>query len=133
MKAKQPRSGTTTFKKIAEILERGTLKIPIGKFKGSGGLGNFLLNLLNIKANNSDSPDLADWEIKFHSGASLLTLFHKNPEPRGIIGKIVNEHGWNDSKGRISFRHTIKSKTSKGFYIVNKNNKIIIRNRNKNT
>ncbi len=84
VKPAQPRSGTASFKKIAEILRTGTWIFPDdGKYNGSGGPGRLLEDILGIKANNADSPDLADWEIKFHSGPSLLTLFHKDPEPRG--------------------------------------------------
>jgi len=88
-----------------------------------------LEDLLDIKANNADSPDLNDWEVKFHGGTALLTLFHKDPEPRGIIRHMVHEHGWPDDKGRISFRHTIGGETERGFYVVNEHDRIIIRNR----
>lgn len=130
----QPRSATASFKKIAEILQTGTWEFPDdGKYNGSGGPGRLLEDLLGRKANNADSPDLADWEIKFHGGTSLLTLFHKDPEPRGIIRLMVHEHGWDDGKGRISFRHTISSETERGFYVVNENDRIVIRNKFKDT
>jgi len=126
----QPRSGTSSFKKIAEILKTGTWVFPDeSKYNGSGGPGRLLEDLLGIKANNADSPDLADWEIKFHGGTSLLTLFHKDPEPKGIINIMVDDYGWDDGKGRISFRHTIGSESIRGFYIVNEEDKIIIKNR----
>ncbi|HLG63072.1 MAG TPA: MvaI/BcnI family restriction endonuclease [Ktedonosporobacter sp.] len=128
----QPRSSTATFKKVAEILRTGTWELPTdGKYNGHGGPGRYLEDLLGIKANNADAPDLGDWEIKFHGGNSLLTLFHKDPEPRGIIRAIVHDHGWDDSKGRISFRHTIGKETSRGFYVVNEGDRIVIRNRHK--
>ena len=60
----QPRSGTSSFKKIAEILKTGTWVFPDeSKYNGSGGPGRLLEDLLGIKANNADSPDLAAWEI----------------------------------------------------------------------
>jgi MvaI/BcnI restriction endonuclease family len=62
---------------------------------------------------------------------ALLTLFHKDPEPRGIIRTIVHEHGWADGKGRISFRHTIGKETERGFYVVNEDDRIVIRNKHK--
>ncbi len=130
----QPRTGTATFKKIAEILKAGEWIIPNdGKYNGHGGSGRYLEDLLGIKANNADSPDLEGWEIKFHGGNSLLTLFHKDPEPRGIIRNMVHEHGWEDDKKRISFRHTISKETNKGFYVVNEEDRIIIRNKHKDT
>jgi len=130
VKPSQPRSAAASFKKIAEILKTGTWVFPDdGKYNGSGGPGRLLEDLLDIKANNADSPDLNDWEVKFHGGTALLTLFHKDPEPRGIIRHMVHEHGWPDDKGRISFRHTIGGETERGFYVVNEHDRIIIRNR----
>jgi len=128
----QPRSGTASFKKIAEILKTGTWVFPNdGKYNGFGGPGRLLEDLLGIKANNVDSPDLNDWEIKFHGGASLLTLFHKDPQPKGIVRDLVHIFGWEDDKGRISFRHTISGESPRGFYIVNEEDRIVIRNKNK--
>jgi len=130
----QPRTGTACFKKIAEILKAGTWEFSDdGKYNGNGAPGRYLEDLLGVKANNADSPDMEGWEIKFHGGNSLLTLFHKDPEPRGIIRTIVHDHGWDDGKGRISFRHTISGETSRGFYVVNEEDRIVIRNRHKDT
>jgi len=83
---KRPRSATEAFKKVSEILNAGVWVFPEeGKYNGSGAPGRYLEDLLGIDENNADSPDLADWEIKFHGGTALLTLFHKDPEPKGII------------------------------------------------
>ena len=134
VKSTPPRTGAATFKKIEEILKTGTWEFPDdGKYNGSGGPGRLLEDLLDIEANNLDSPDLGGWEIKFHGGASLLTLFHKDPEPRGIIRLMVHEFGWMDDKGRKSFRHTIKGKTDRGFYVVNEDDRVVIRNKFKDT
>jgi len=129
---KQPRSGSAAFKKVAEILKTGVWVFPTeGKYNGSGAPGRLLEDLLGINENNADSPDLADWEIKFHGGTALLTLFHKDPEPRGIIRQMVHNHGWDDGKGRISFRHTIGKETQRGFYIADEEDRIVIRNKYK--
>lgn len=118
--------------KIIDILNHGTYEFPsIGKYNGSGGPGRLLEDLLGIKENNVDVPDLRAWEVKFHGGASLLTLFHKDPEPRGVINQLVDDYGWDDKKGRISFRHTLCGRSDRGFYVVNEDNKIIIRNEKK--
>lgn len=127
-----PRSGKASFKKIEEILKAGTWIFPDkGKYNGSGAPGRYLEDLLGIKENNADSPDLNDWEIKFHGGSSLLTLFHKDPEPRGIIRTLVHDYGWDDGKGRISFRHTIGGESTRGFNVVNEIDRIVIRNNQK--
>jgi hypothetical protein len=69
-----PRSAGSAFPVIREILSMGWVDIP-DKFQGSGAPGNTLEYLLNVEQNNQDSPDLMDWEIKFHGGNALLTLF----------------------------------------------------------
>jgi hypothetical protein len=123
-----PPSSRASFKKIGEILSAGELAFPDTGFGGSGGPGRMLEALLDISENNADSPDLADWEVKFHGGTSLLTLFHKDPEPRGVINKIVDHYGWPDEHGRISFRHTIKSQSTRGFIVENLDDRVQVRN-----
>lgn len=122
-----PRSSGSAFPVIREILSMGWVDIP-DQFQGSGAPGNTLEYLLNVEQNNQDSPDLMDWEIKFHGGNALLTLFHKDPQPRGIMNNVVNEFGWENEKQQISFRHTIKGQSERGFNIVNRDNKIIVTN-----
>ena len=128
--SKVPQSSKTAFKVIREIIQMGYVDIP-PKFNGAGAPGNTLEFLLDVKENNNDSPDLLDWEIKFHGGNALLTLFHKDPEPRGIINNVVNTYGWENKKGQISFRHTIKGKSERGFEIINTNNRIEVINNDK--
>ncbi|CAD7836882.1 hypothetical protein S1OALGB6SA_982 [Olavius algarvensis spirochete endosymbiont] len=124
-----PKSAMVTFKKIAEILDMREIEIPNERaYNGAGGPGRILEDLLGVNVNNSDSPDLADWEIKFYGGSALITLFHKDPEPRGIIRDVVHNYGWEDSKGRISFRHTIKGRSNRGFVIKNEHDRIVVRN-----
>jgi hypothetical protein len=123
-----PRSSSNTFPVIKEILSLGWMEIP-NEFQGSGAPGNTLEYLINIEVNNNDYPDLNDWELKFHGGGSnLLTLFHKDPEPKGVLNEIVDKFGWENKHGNISFRHTIKGKSERGFRIVNENNRIYIKN-----
>lgn len=125
MVSRIPQSSTKAFKVIQEIIRMGTVDIP-PQFKGAGASGNTLEYLLNLTQNNFDSPDLHDWEIKFHGGNSLLTLFHKDPQPRGIMNDVVNTFGWENKKGQISFRHTIKGKSERGFVVDNIGNKITV-------
>lgn len=129
--AKLPKSATATFKVINEILAKGWIDMPTGKsYSGTGAPGRLLESLLGIQENNFDSPDFNDWEVKFHGGKSLLTLLHKSPEPRGIMNRLVHEHGW-PSNGQISFRHTFSGESDRGFYAVNEIDRIVIRNRHK--
>lgn len=129
MTSKIPQSSKVAFKIIREIIEMGSVDIP-AKFNGAGAPGNTLEFLLNVKENNLDSPDLMDWEIKFHGGNALLTLFHKDPQPKGIMNDVVDAFGWPNDKGQISFRHTISGKSERGFFIDNNNNRITVSNVN---
>ncbi len=112
----------------------GWIEIPTDKtFNGNAAPGDFLEHLLGGRRNNKDSPDLQDWEVKFHGGNSLLTLFHKEPQPRGVMKFMVHEHGWPDELLRISFRHTLGGKSNRGFYVVNEQDRIVIRHDTKDT
>ncbi len=129
-----PKTSSAAFKEIKRIIDMGWMPIPDKKsYRGHGAPGRLLEHLLGIDENNSDSPDLYDWEVKFHGGNSLLTMFHKDPEPRGIIRFMVHEHGWLDDKGRISFRHTIAGRTNRGFYVVNEVDRVVVRHDTKDT
>src|SRR5258706_6355543 len=107
MVSRIPQSSKDAFRIIRDIVKMGAVEIP-PQFQGTGAPGDTLEFLLNVERNNYDSPDLKDWEIKFHGGNALLTLFHKDPQPRGIMNEVVNAFGWENEKGQISFRHTIK-------------------------
>lgn len=132
VQASQPKSAAKAFAKVAEIISAGTWNFPDDdKYNGSGAPGRYLEDLLGIKENNSDSPDLEDWEIKFHGGTALLTLFHKDPEPTGIIRTMIHNHGWKDAQNRISFRHTISGPSPRGFYVTNEDDRIVVRNSHK--
>ncbi len=133
-KSTPPKSSATAFKEIIKILQMGWIDIPSeNAFNGHGAPGDFLEHLLGGKKNNRDSPDLQDWEVKFHGGNSLLTLFHKEPQPRGIARLLVHEHGWPDHLKRVSFRHTLSGKSNRGFYVVNEADRIVIRHNTKDT
>ena len=122
-----PRTASAVFPQISEILSMGWVDIP-EQFNGHGAPGNTLEYLLNVKENNMDSPDFYDWELKFHGGASLLTLMHKDPKPRGIMKDVVDTFGWENEKGQISFRHTLKGKSDRGFKVYNENDRISVLN-----
>lgn len=119
----------TTFNRAAlvirEIISLGTVEIPT-KFNGSGMGGETLEYLCELERNNLDAPDLLDWEVKFHGGKSLLTFLHKDPEPIGIIDKVVDAFGWLNKEGQISFRHTIRGKSKRGFIVKNEGGNITV-------
>ena len=123
-----PKSATATFKEIKAIIAKGWIDVPTeSSYRGTGAPGRLLEDMLGIKENNNDSPDLNDWEVKFHGGGTLITLLHKSPEPRGIMNTLVGVYGW-EAKGNISFRHTIQGTSDRGFYVVNEAYQLVIRN-----
>jgi len=117
---------------LDEILSTEAYSMP-QSFTGTGAPGNYLEHLFGVDGGNADIPDMASWELKFHGGNSLLTLFHKDPYPRENLKSFVFENGWVTDKGEVSFRHTIygNKATSRGFYITQKDEKIIIANNSK--
>ena len=119
------------YARLREILESGWIPVPkTPGFGGSGAPGKLLENLLGINGGNFDSPDAGRWEIKFHSGTALITLFHLEAKPSGHMHDLIREFGWKDAQGRTSFRHTIRGKSDKGFQIFNINDQITVRNSN---
>jgi hypothetical protein len=132
VKVLPPKSATASFAKIKEIIDRGWIDIPTDRaFNGNAAPGDLLEHLLGGAKNNRDSPDFADWEVKFHGGTALITLFHKEPQPRGIMKFMVHEHGWPDELNRISFRHTLGGTSNRGFYVVNEPDRISVRHNSK--
>lgn len=129
-----PKTFTATAAAIQKIINTGWMDIPPEKkFNGNAAPGDYLEHLLGGERNNRDSPDLNDWEVKFHGGTALVTLFHKEPSPRGVMKFMVHEHGWPDDHQRISFRHTFAGKSDRGFYIVNEPDRIVVRHTSKDT
>lgn len=118
------------YSRLREVLGRGWIDIPreYPGYGGTGAPGVILEQLLGIDGGNRDTPDAGKWEIKFRSGVALLTLFHLEAEPAGHLHQVVRKFGWRDDKGRMSFRHTIAGKTKRGFYVVNENERVIVRN-----
>ena len=94
---------------LKQVLATREFEIPAGQgFEGTGAPGLYLEHLLGLKTSNADVPDAGAWEVKFNSGKAPLTLFHKDPYPRGdAIRHIIRRWGWTGRNGRPSFRHTI--------------------------
>ncbi len=109
-----PRNKGELFDRIGDIIQHGPYKLPAKGYGGAGGPGLFLEYLLGLTTGNKDIPDSLGWELKFFSPkTSLITLFHKEPQPRNIIRYMVSKYGWKDKKGRLSFRHTIAGKSDR--------------------
>ena len=121
-------SDNEIFSRVSSVLKRDWIRMSDYSYGGTGAPGNILEELLGIDGKNFDVPDAGRWEIKFHSGSTLLTLFHLEAQPKGHMHHMVREFGWRDSKNRISFRHTIHGRSEKGFYVHNDVDRITVRN-----
>jgi len=98
-------------------------------YGGSGAAGKLLEERLGVDGGNLDLPDAGRWELKFHSGSALVTLFHLEAEPKGHLHEIVRTFGWPDKRGRTSFRHTIHGQSDRGFRVSDENGRITLRHK----
>lgn len=122
-----PTTKKELFARLAEIVQQGAYEMPGKGYGVSGGPGIFLEDLLGLTTGNKDIPDSLGWELKFYSRkTNPITLFHKEPQPTGIVRQMVSKHGWKDSQGRLSFRHTIAGKSDRSRVVENAG-QIIIR------
>lgn len=95
---------------------------------GTGAPGTLLENLVGVESNPEDGPDVGTWEVKYHGGNSLLTMFHKTPSPKGVVKNLIDAHGWAGKDGRKCFRHTISGgPTERGFFVVSKSGRLEVR------
>ena len=124
-----PLSDEELFARVRDVIARGWIRVPEGYgYGGTGGAGRVLEELLGVDGGNSDTPDAGKWEIKFHSRNALLTLFHLEGQPRGHMHHMVRLFGVEDAQGRTSFRHTLRGRSDKGFYVDNEAGRITVRN-----
>ena len=99
----------------------------VPRYHGTGAPGNYLEDLLGLTAGNQDIADCVGWEVKYHTPqTNLITLFHKEPEPRNIMRYMVSKHGWKDRFNRLSFRHTIFGQSDR-FIVVDDAGSVIVR------
>lgn len=115
--------------KLRLLIENGWIEIPDERrYGGTGGPGKLLEDELGVDGGNDDLPDAGRWELKYHSGTSLLTLFHKEALPAGHLEHLVRNYGWRNEQNQMCFRHTVSGVTGRGFFIKNENSKISVHN-----
>lgn len=115
------------FERLKALLKVGEYKTEeFGGYRGTGTAGFILEELLGFDPTNKDGPDSGRWEVKFHSGSSPLTLFHKTPEPEGVMRSLLHACGWIGKSGRQSFRHTVWGQTERGLVVKSENQKLIV-------
>lgn len=84
-----PNNKKELFTRLRLILDSDWEEMPAGvkRYKGSGAPGNYLEDLLGLKVGNQDIADVIGWEVKYFTEKThLITLFHKEPSPEGIVG-----------------------------------------------
>lgn len=99
---------------IQDIVAGGSYEC---KYNGNGRAGNLIEELLGINGGNFDVADAVGFELKTSlSSNTPITLFHKDPKPRGTkttssaVRVLIEEFGWpSDYDGAIvaSFRATM--------------------------
>ena len=105
--------------------------------RGTGTPGRYLEHLLQIYARlNPESPDFrlaGGWELKYHGDTNPITLFRKEPSPRGrATRQLVEKYGKPGtvegtlSEGNISFRRTVRGKTG-SLWLEDDGEKIVLR------
>lgn len=123
---------TKTFSK--EELVKDMKKISGKWHKGvlpgeDGNAGRTLEELLGIKENNFKIPDYGEFQIKSQkmTTKSLVTIFHKEPDPPASVPKVLDSMGWFvERKNKFRFSSTTYSNkhTARGFTIDWDDNKI---------
>lgn len=122
-----PKTRKELFERIVEIVRHGPYDMPGTRYSGTGAPGLFLEDLLGLTTGNKDIPDSLGFELKFYTRkTSLVTLFHKEPQPSDAVRYMVSKYGWKDKKGGLSFRHTIAGKSDR-FHVAVDGEQIVIR------
>lgn len=122
-----PKSKAEVLERLREVIRHGEYRMEGARYTGAGGRGMYLEDLLGLTAGGADIPDAAGWELKTYTPkTSLVTLFHKEPNPPGVVRGLVSNYGWRDDQGRLSFRHTIRGRSDR-FRVEEDENKVIVR------
>jgi hypothetical protein len=122
-----PTTKKELFARLVDIVRHGAYDMPEKRYAGTGAPGIYLEDLLGLTTGNKDIPDNLGFELKFYTReTNLITLFHKEPQPTGVVKYMVQKYGWNDAQGRKSFRHTIAGKSDR-FTVESESNQIMVR------
>lgn len=117
------------FERLRAVVRRGWIDIPDepGYRGNSGAPGLLLRSLLGGGGPNLEVPTANGWSIRYHSKNARLTLFQKEPQPRGYLDAVLRRFGWEDERGGISFSHTIDGESDLGFRVVSEGDRILVR------
>jgi len=125
---------TITLKKLKEQLEKikalGFVKTHRAH---DTGIGKTLEDLLGIKENNLQLPDVGDVELKAKriDSVSMLTVATKSPEPNGINKILFEKYKYLDKEGNYNLHSTVcgSRENLQSFKIVFESKKLVLRNK----
>ena len=85
------------LEKLKEVKKQGFLKT---HRSGNTGIGKTIEDLLGIEENNVPGPDGGSVELKSarKNSTSMLTLFTKNPGPKGANPQLLKKFGYLSKK-----------------------------------
>ena len=117
------------IEKLLEIRSKGfikTLRIH------DTGIGYTLEELLGIKENNIQLPDIGELELKAKriNSQSMLTLATKSPLPKGVNRRLFEEYKYLDPDGECCLHSTVYGSriNPQGFRVVFQDKNIILQN-----
>jgi len=118
-----------TIDDIKQIIYLNKDRWLLGTHQGNhGNQGNTLEGLFGIAENNLRLPDFGEIELKTQKieSGSYVTLFHREPKPRGSIPRLLKAMGWRHQLAgykypadELSFRSTTPANrfTNRGFKV----------------
>ena len=119
------------------------LKEKLNKIKAAGfikthrandtGIGKTLEDILGIKENNLQTPDIGNIELKAKriESDSMLTIATKSPNPRGINKVLFLEYKYPDKEGYMNLHSTVygSRENPQSFKVIFENDKLILKNK----
>lgn len=119
------------FERLRAEIAGGWIAIPDEKgWRGSDAPGKLLRRRIGFAGGSPDLPNAGTWHLRFFGGGGpggLVTLFGSMGEPEGYLESLVLHFGRVRGDG-VSFMHTIRGESSKGFRVVNEGMCVSLRN-----
>ena len=120
------------FRRIREAIAAGWLPIPDEPgWRGTDAPAKLLLRRLGAPdQRRRDRPNAGEWHVQFRGGgrSALLTLFGSMGEPEGYLEPLLRRFGRPRADGGVSFIHTIRGESARGFRVANEGGRIALRN-----